>query len=89
MAVVIDDLPPLLWHAELGKKQVDVWTGGHHRGTQLHDLAEAVDRWQSEYENRAWLRQLEHEVERDQEDGMLRAIARLNGAGHSGGRVLC
>ncbi len=79
MAVVIDDLPPLLWHAELGKKQVDVWTGGHHRGTQLHDLAEAVDRWQSEYENRAWLRQLEPEVERDQEDGMLRAIARLNG----------
>ena len=26
MAVVVDDLPPLIFHAELGKKQMDVWT---------------------------------------------------------------
>lgn len=79
MAVVVDDLPPLLWHAELGKKQVDIWTGGHHRGAQLHDLAGAVDRWQSDYGNRAWFRQLHPDVGTVQEDGMLHAIGRLNG----------
>ncbi|QBX55467.1 hypothetical protein EXE58_08390 [Nocardioides seonyuensis] len=79
MAVVVDDLPPLLWHAELGKQQRDVWTGGHHRGAQLHELAEAVGRWQSDYDNQAWFRQLHPEVGTVEEDGMLHAIARLNG----------
>ena len=37
LAIVIDDLPPLMWHAELGQAIRDVWTGGHHRGVQLHD----------------------------------------------------
>jgi len=37
MAVVLDDLPPLMWHAELGRGLLDVWTGDHHRGAQLHD----------------------------------------------------
>ena len=27
MAVVLDDLPPLMWHAELGRSLPDVWTG--------------------------------------------------------------
>jgi hypothetical protein len=27
MAVVLDDMPPLLWHAELGRSLPDVWTG--------------------------------------------------------------
>lgn len=79
MAVVVDDLPPLLWHAELGRTQVDVWTGGHHRGTQLHDLRGAVHRWHTEYDNRVWLRQLTPEAGQREEDGMLRAIARLDG----------
>jgi hypothetical protein len=39
MALVLDDLPPLMWHAELGRSLRDHWTGGHHRGVQLHDLA--------------------------------------------------
>ena len=39
MAVAIDDLPPLLWHAELGHSLPDVWTGERHRGVQLHLLA--------------------------------------------------
>jgi hypothetical protein len=42
MAVVLDDMPPLMWHAELGKGLLDVWTGQHQRGVQLHDLREAV-----------------------------------------------
>ena len=32
MAVVLDDLPPLLWHAEMGKSLQDMWTGDFHRG---------------------------------------------------------
>jgi hypothetical protein len=27
MAVTIDDLPPLMWHAELGRSLQDMWTG--------------------------------------------------------------
>ena len=42
MVVAIDDLPPLLWHAELGRSLPDVWTGQHQRGVQLHHLREAV-----------------------------------------------
>ena len=38
MVVALDDLPPLLWHAELGKSLPDVWTGEHQRGVQLHRL---------------------------------------------------
>jgi hypothetical protein len=79
MAVVIDDLPPLMWHAELGKGLLDVWTGDHHRGVQLHDLREAVTQWCGRYEQRAWLRQLDHEVTPDMEAAVLRTIARLDG----------
>ncbi len=79
MAVVIDDLPPLMWHAELSKVITDVWTGGNHRGVQLHDLREAVDRWSGTYGQQAWLRQLTPEVGRPQEDALLTAIARLDG----------
>ena len=79
VALVVDDLPPLIFHAELGKLQLDVWTGGHHRGVQLHDLREAVGRWQTEYDQDAFLRQLEPEIGQAEEDGMLRAVARLDG----------
>lgn len=79
MAVVLDDLPPLMWHAELGRTLLDHWSGDHHRGVQLHDLREAVTRWQVTYGQRAWLRQLEPVAGRAQEDGALRAIARLDG----------
>ena len=42
MVVALDDLPPLLWHAELGRSLVDVWTGQRQRGVQLHLLADAA-----------------------------------------------
>jgi hypothetical protein len=58
MAVVLEDLPPLLWHAELGRSLPDVWTGQHQRGVQLRDLADAVRTWRHRYGQRAWLRQL-------------------------------
>ncbi|HYN28357.1 MAG TPA: hypothetical protein VES95_00595 [Dermatophilaceae bacterium] len=79
MAVVLEDLPPLMWHAELGRSLQDVWTGGHHRGVQLHDLRAAVDRWRDAYGQRAWLRQLSPEVGPEQEAAVLRTIARLDG----------
>jgi hypothetical protein len=79
MAVVLDDLPPLMWHAELGRSMRDHWTGGYHRGVQLHDLREAVTTWQVRYGQRAWLRQLTPEVGREQEDALLRTVARLDG----------
>lgn len=79
MAVALDDLPPLMWHAELGRSLRDVWTGDHHRGVQLHDLREAVTTWQVKYGQGAWVRQLTPEVGREQEDAVLRTIARLNG----------
>jgi hypothetical protein len=79
MAVVLDDLPPLMWHAELGKGLLDVWTGSHHRGVQLHDLRGAVTQWMDRYEQRAWLRQLSGEVTKEMEDALLKTIARMNG----------
>ena len=68
MAIVLDDLPPLMWHAELGKGLLDVWTGTHHRGVQLHDLRAAVEQWSNRYDQRAWLRQLRTPMTREKED---------------------
>ncbi len=45
MALVLDDLPPLLWHAELGRSRPDAWTGERQRGVQLHDGRAAVVTW--------------------------------------------
>lgn len=79
MTVAVDDLPPLIWHAELGDKLLDLWTGTHHRGVQLNDLRQAVERWMHTYDQRCWLRQLTPYATRDQEDRMLRVIARMDG----------
>ena len=79
MAIVIEDLPPLMWHAELGRSLPDVWSGTHHRGVQLHDLRDAVLVWARKYGQRAWLRQLDHPVTREMEDAVLRTVARLDG----------
>ncbi|GAA3382204.1 hypothetical protein [Cryptosporangium minutisporangium] len=79
MAVTLDDLPPLMWHAELGRSLPDVWAGTHVRGVQLHVLADAVLIWGNRYGQRAWLRQLDASVTRETEDAVLRTIARLDG----------
>ncbi|MDX6700575.1 MAG: hypothetical protein QOF26_801 [Baekduia sp.] len=79
MVVAIDDLPPLLWHAEMGRSLVDVWTGERQRGVQLHHLEEAVTTWNARYHQRAWVRQLEGTVEREHEDRLMEVIARFDG----------
>jgi hypothetical protein len=79
MVVAIDDLPPLLWHAELGRSLPDVWTGERQRGVQLHQLREAVATWNERYKQRAWMRQLEGPLERRHEDRLMEIIERLDG----------
>ena len=79
MAVAIDDLPPLLWHAELGRSLPDVWTGERHRGVQLHLLAAAVNMWNARYQQRAWVRQLDGSIERHHEDRLMEVIDRFDG----------
>ncbi len=79
MSLVIEDMPPLMWHAELGRSLPDMWSGGFQRGVQLHDLRDAVTVWAHRYGQRAWLRQLEQPVTREMEDKALRTVARLDG----------
>ena len=84
MAVVLEDLPPLLWHAELGRSLPDAWSGTHQRGVQLHDLRDAVTTWRQRYGQRAWLRQLvgpaaDGGVTPAMEDAVLRTIALYDG----------
>ena len=79
MAVALDDLPPLLWHAELGRSLPDVWTGERQRGVQLHVLRDAVTTWEERYGQRAWTRQLEGEVTREHEDRLMEVIDGYDG----------
>jgi hypothetical protein len=79
MVVALDDLPPLLWHAELGRSLPDVWTGERQRGVQLHRLRDAVTTWRERYGQRAWMRQLEGTIEREHEDRLMEVIERFDG----------
>jgi hypothetical protein len=79
MSLVIDDLPPLMWHAELGRSLPSRWSGKHQRGAQLHDLHAAVVVWGTRYGQRAWLRQLDPPASREMENAALRMVARLDG----------
>ncbi|MBA3327049.1 MAG: hypothetical protein H0T43_01940 [Solirubrobacterales bacterium] len=79
MVVALDDLPPLLWHAELGRAMPDVWSGERQRGVQLHMLGEAVRTWNERYRQRAWVRQLEGTIDRSHEDRLMEVIDRFDG----------
>ncbi len=80
MVVALDDLPPLLWHAELGRSLPDVWTGERQRGVQLHRLRDAVTTWNERYDQRAWVRHLEGgAIERHHEDRLMEVIDRYDG----------
>jgi hypothetical protein len=79
MAVALDDLPPLLWHAELGRSLEDVWTGEHHRGAQLNRLEEAYRVWTDKYGQRAYVRHFSGEITRTMEDELLRVIEAYDG----------
>jgi hypothetical protein len=80
MVVALDDLPPFLWHAELGRSLPDVWTGERQRGVQLHVLRDAVTTWDERYGQRAWMRQLQGgTIERSHEDRLMEIIERFDG----------
>jgi hypothetical protein len=79
MVVALDDLPPLLWHAELGRSLRDVWSGEFQRGVQLHLLGDAVETWTGRYRQRAWVRHLEGDIERRHEDRLMETIDRFDG----------
>ncbi|HEY8058133.1 MAG TPA: hypothetical protein VID94_05245 [Acidimicrobiales bacterium] len=79
VALTIEDLPPLLWHAELGMSTEDVWAGQPQRGAQLHRLTEAVTTWVDKYGQRPYFRQLDTVVTRDMEDEFLRVVNEWNG----------
>ena len=79
MVVALDDLPPLLWHAELGRSMPDVWTGQRQRGVQLHLLRDAVLTWEQRYGQRAFTRQLEGVLGREHEDRLMEVIDRFDG----------
>ena len=80
MAVALDDMPPLLWHAELGKSLPDAWTGERQRGVQLHKLADAVRIWDSKYDQRAFVRHLEGgDLTREHEDRLIQVIDKYDG----------
>ena len=88
MVVAIDDLPPLMWHAELGRSLPDVWTAEHQRGTQLHKLVDAVAVWKHKYGQDAWMRPIDIDISRAQEDELLRTIDELDGSAFPHTRTL-
>lgn len=79
MSLVIEDMPAMMWHAELGRSLPDLWSGTFQRGVQLHDLRDSVCVWAHRYGQRAWLRQLEPPAAKEMEDKALRTVARLDG----------
>src|SRR3984885_10830497 len=79
MTLAIAYPPPSIWHAELGDKLTDMWTGTNHRGVKLSDLRQAVLQWTQRYHQRCWLRQLTPYATRQQENDLLRVIARMDG----------
>jgi hypothetical protein len=80
MVVALEDMQPLLWHAELGRSLPDVWTGEHQRGVQLHVLRDAVTTWDKKYGQRAWVRPLVGgKVTREHEDRLVEVINRFDG----------
>jgi len=81
VVLAIDDLPPLLWHAELGRSLVDAWTGTRHRGAQLHRLDQAVSRWVHRYGQRAWFRPIDITATRPMETAALEVVEEYSARG--------
>ena len=79
MVLAIDDLPPLLWHAELGSSLPDVWTAKHQRGAQLHRLVDAAETWVNRYGQSAYFRQLTPTVSAEAENDALAVVAENSG----------
>src|SRR4029453_13770016 len=79
MVLAIDDLPPLLWHAELGHSSIDGWTGERQRGAQLHRSPGRPDTWVNRYGQRAYFRQLDPLATAEMENAALTVVAEFSG----------
>jgi len=79
MVVALDDLPPLLWHTELGQTLESMWSGDHHRGAQLNRLDKAVAVWTEKYGQLAFVRHFDGEITPAMEDALLRVVAEYEG----------
>lgn len=79
IVLAIDDLPPLLWHSEMGSSLPDAWTGDYRRGAQLHRLEHAVAVWVHRYGQRPWLRQIDISPTQMMEDEFLRVVNEFGG----------
>ena len=77
MVLALDDLPPLLWHAELGRSLPDVWTGTNQRGAQLHRLIDAASTWVNRYGQRAFFRQIDPIATAAMEDRALAVVEEM------------
>jgi hypothetical protein len=88
MVLAIDDLPPLIWHAELGASMPNVWTGERERGAQLHRLDRAVSVWTNRYGQQPWFRQIDIDVTDDMENAALSVVAEYSGRGFPSTKTL-
>jgi hypothetical protein len=79
MVVALDDLPPLLWHTELGQSLDSVWSGDRHRGAQLNRLDDALAVWTGKYGQLAFVRHFDGEITAAMEDAVLRVVAEYEG----------
>ena len=79
MTVAIEDLPPLIWHAELGRSSPTCGLGPGSAGSSCMICARPSLIWTHRYGQRAWLRQLDPPATPEMEDALLRTIARLDG----------
>ncbi len=88
MVLAIDDLPPLIWHAELGASMPNVWTGQRDRGAQLHRLDRAVSVWTNRYGQQPWMRQIDIDVTAEMENRALSVVAEYSGRSFPSTRTL-
>jgi hypothetical protein len=79
VVLAIDDLPPLIWHAELGASMPNVWTGERERGAQLHVLERAVSVWTHRYGQQAWFRQIDIDASAEMENSALAVVDEYSG----------
>jgi hypothetical protein len=81
VVLALEDLPPLIWHAELGASMPNVWTGERERGAQLHHLERAVSVWTHRYGQQPWFRQIDIEATVEMENRALSVVDEYSGRG--------
>ena len=80
MVVALDDMPALLWHAEIGKSLPDAWTGERRPRRPAAQAGRRGPPMGGDIGQRAWMRPLEGgTIEREHEDRLIETIDKYNG----------